>query len=961
MSQSINLRFDGGSVGQEQQRTTPHTIRNLTVRNMIITESGVAYSKKVLCDLDTPIAAEPGFSPVSPEQLAQYVNAGDYIQLDLKAVMDSPESSVYRAFFNAVAFVNSSAGETTSEFNAYVLETDSKNFLNPIEVVFTVASDQLTSIQYLVVYDTKTLENTMVHDLILQDSVIVVDDTPATKHILCDKQHKTGNLYTPVSPERLATWVKRGDYIALGTEASNDNSTSSPLPMTNAVMTNDKCTSITFGGLSDGNTTKFGTGATITDEATGIEYIHIAAINVNSAVHDVQYIDIESIDNPPSGLYLNIQTAITAGKVPVIRYDGALYYFDKEYISNDSPAYSFAGRLDSDEWKTAIRVTSEGVTLGNVLGVNGTVANGVHNSFPLGGGKCGAESGDPDYPYLEFDRNVYASYGTFNGNGGFGYVSNGSADPVSITINGVTTTVNPLHKALVMAVARPVVKPSNLPKGYILIEKNGLTVAAGSAVFYYGQDTPGVVEADGYTVLIFELTMKRTDDLSGLLGIEYTIHGGFWVKTDHTSAINGLANGPASLATGNPTSTALNNGKAAGPLSLANGKDALAAGPYSVVLQEDGIAEQNAMSGGNGALALHMGSKVLAAGGVSGRQFQTVLGRDNELDPESVVVVGWVNKNISKMDTDGDIFTGKRLDLANNVMPLFKLPDSDPDSPGTEPVTGYWICDSKKQLVTAEEIVALHAMGMKFVLCESTDPASNSRMYVEQKSIITDSNIDIEFVSADDATIRKVVVQKETTSDVTDASLFITSSTVTYVANIGQVKDTEEMLLANLPCNANTLRFKFSKMDYDPTVAGVGSIGTWKKLSAKFNNVWEWTKSGAEFTSVFSGAFDDIGNLVSVIASGDMSSVTDMTAMFANCTSLTSVPLFDTSAVTNMSAMFINCTKVEGGALALYQQASAQTTPPSSHTGTFTNCGSDTVTGAAELAQIPASWGGTAP
>ena len=105
MSKSVNLRFDGGSVGQEQQSATPHTIRNLTVRDMIITESGVAYSKKVLCDLDTPISGEPGFSPVSPEQLAQYVNAGDYIQLDLQAVMDSPESSVYRAFFNAVAFV----------------------------------------------------------------------------------------------------------------------------------------------------------------------------------------------------------------------------------------------------------------------------------------------------------------------------------------------------------------------------------------------------------------------------------------------------------------------------------------------------------------------------------------------------------------------------------------------------------------------------------------------------------------------------------------------------------------------------------------------------------------------------------------------------------------------------------------------------------------------------------------
>jgi hypothetical protein len=60
-----------------------------------------------------------------------------------------------------------------------------------------------------------------------------------------------------------------------------------------------------------------------------------------------------------------------------------------------------------------------------------------------------------------------------------------------------------------------------------------------------------------------------------------------------------------------------------------------------------------------------------------------------------------------------------------------------------------------------------------------------------------------------------------------------------------------------------------------------------------------------------------------------------------------------------MSGMFDSCYKVQSGALALYQQASTQATPPTDHTGTFTNCGRDTVTGAAELAQIPQDWGGT--
>ena len=92
----------------------------------------------------------------------------------------------------------------------------------------------------------------------------------------------------------------------------------------------------------------------------------------------------------------------------------------------------------------------------------------------------------------------------------------------------------------------------------------------------------------------------------------------------------------------------------------------------------------------------------------------------------------------------------------------------------------------------------------------------------------------------------------------------------------------------------------------------------------------------------------------------DTSSVTNMSAMFQNCDRLASVPLLDTSSVTNMNYTFYNCLYVESGALALYQQASSQSTPPASHIYPFLNCGSNTVTGQAELAQIPTSWGGTA-
>ena len=84
--------------------------------------------------------------------------------------------------------------------------------------------------------------------------------------------------------------------------------------------------------------------------------------------------------------------------------------------------------------------------------------------------------------------------------------------------------------------------------------------------------------------------------------------------------------------------------------------------------------------------------------------------------------------------------------------------------------------------------------------------------------------------------------------------------------------------------------------------------------------------------------------------------VTAMNAMFTSCSSLTAIPLFNTSRVTTMAYMFDSCINVESGALALYQQASTQATPPSSHGYAFHDCGSNTTTGAAELAQIPSDW-----
>lgn len=96
--------------------------------------------------------------------------------------------------------------------------------------------------------------------------------------------------------------------------------------------------------------------------------------------------------------------------------------------------------------------------------------------------------------------------------------------------------------------------------------------------------------------------------------------------------------------------------------------------------------------------------------------------------------------------------------------------------------------------------------------------------------------------------------------------------------------------------------------------------------------------------------------IIETIPLFDTSKVTNMSAFLAFCYYLKELPLFNTDKVTNVNLAFEYCWKVETGALALYQQLSSQNKVGNNHNITFYECGKDTVTGAAELAQIPVSW-----
>lgn len=207
------------------------------------------------------------------------------------------------------------------------------------------------------------------------------------------------------------------------------------------------------------------------------------------------------------------------------------------------------------------------------------------------------------------------------------------------------------------------------------------------------------------------------------------------------------------------------------------------------------------------------------------------------------------------------------------------------------------------------------------------------------------------------------------------------------------------------PVAPMTLRFKFSKDGYNPVTAGVSTSGTWKQVLSS-PNIWDWTNESTLWWNKFSNRLNDIDNEVTIIDAGDTSSVTTVSnmfynssslksvtlfdtssvtsfggmfkgcsalesvplfdtskgstfnSMFENCSALKSIPLFDTNSATQVSLMFKNCRKVESGAKALYDNLVLRGISNANHNECFTNCGIDTPTGSAELAQIPSSWGG---
>ena len=88
----------------------------------------------------------------------------------------------------------------------------------------------------------------------------------------------------------------------------------------------------------------------------------------------------------------------------------------------------------------------------------------------------------------------------------------------------------------------------------------------------------------------------------------------------------------------------------------------------------------------------------------------------------------------------------------------------------------------------------------------------------------------------------------------------------------------------------------------------------------------------------------------------DIHSANNINYMYENCTSLTTIPDLTLSPnLTHCVMTFCECRNVSGGILRMYNKLKNISTL-TDHGSCFHNCGVDSPTGAAELAQIPSDW-----
>ena len=142
------------------------------------------------------------------------------------------------------------------------------------------------------------------------------------------------------------------------------------------------------------------------------------------------------------------------------------------------------------------------------------------------------------------------------------------------------------------------------------------------------------------------------------------------VNNANYSGASSYASGYSSVASGYYSVASGSYSVASGSYSVASGQYSVASGYYSVASGNSSVASGSfsvasgpySVASGSFSVAKHEGSKVYALRGISGANYQTVLGRDN-VETTGAVVVGWgtsdaARKNIFVLDTSGNATFG---------------------------------------------------------------------------------------------------------------------------------------------------------------------------------------------------------------------------------------------------------------------------------------------------------------
>lgn len=164
------------------------------------------------------------------------------------------------------------------------------------------------------------------------------------------------------------------------------------------------------------------------------------------------------------------------------------------------------------------------------------------------------------------------------------------------------------------------------------------------------------------------------------------------------------------------------------------------------------------------------------------------------------------------------------------------------------------------------------------------------------------------------------------------------------IGDLPLITDSTKMDLYIPPLKPNSTKY------YEPTLKHI-KLGNMDGLTNAYQMFYKIKKNEYYDTTVTGVSYTKLES----ITLGSMPNITNAGSMFCSCNELKEIPDISVTYVTNANNICQNCNNAETGILRLYNKLSALPTTPT-HVSAFSNCGSGSVTGAAELEQIPSDW-----